>query len=271
MELGYPLVLYIGVPITLLMLVSILIFKKRNAYKRGSKVANTKYIKNTPHYKSVLLKYRIWTYGIIGVCTISIFLALFILARPARVEVVERQLYSRDIFISMNVNSSMNDINEHLMANLIDMVSRLEGERIGITLFNLNSVLLIPLTDDYGYVLDVLHHLGESLMEYNDVPWEEWGFGFDYPKIEGDSVFRQENPRMHTERDWNLVLFIMEGLSLHRGQPTISSAGEGLATTIFSFPDSDEERTRIVILISDNELRGNMEPIITTRRSSNNS
>jgi len=57
----------------------------------------------------------------------------------------------------------------------------------------------------------------------------------------------------------------MHGLSITRGEDGVSSIGEGLAATIFSFPNLEEARTRVIVLVSDDVARGEISPIVTMR------
>lgn len=52
-----------------------------------------------------------------------------------------------------------------LVQSLKDVVSNLDGDRFGITIYNTSSVLYVPMTDDYEFVLDRL----DKLKEYFDV------------------------------------------------------------------------------------------------------
>ena len=62
----------------------------------------------------------------------------------------------------MDISSSVDELNVELCAKLKEVVRRLDGERFGITIFNAKSVLLVPLTNDYEYVLGTLDKLEKS-------------------------------------------------------------------------------------------------------------
>ena len=160
MELTYPFIIYIGILVIILLL--ILKPKKQSLYKDGKKIANTKYIMNAPYYKDIMKKYKILSYIITGAFMSSIFCGIVLLSRPAIVDTNSSPLYSRDIFLCLDVSSSVDKLNQELVGELKKTVNNLKGERFGISIFNTSSVLLVPLTDDYDYILSVLDTLGES-------------------------------------------------------------------------------------------------------------
>ena len=116
MELVYPFVIFIGIPIIIFLIV--LNIKKPHVYKEGKKVANTKYIKEIPYYNDVIKKYKILSYLIKIICIISIFLSLLLLARPATEDTNNNPLYNRDIFLCIDVSQSLDQVNEEVIKNL---------------------------------------------------------------------------------------------------------------------------------------------------------
>ena len=174
MEIMYPFIIYISIPIILILI--FLKLKQKSIYKDGTKVANTQYIKNTSYYKSVLMKYKIFSHLVKIACLISVFLSLFLVSRPVKTEIYASPLFSRDIFLCMDVSTSVNELNGQLVKDLKKMVNSLKGERFGISIFNSSSVLLVPLTDDYDYVLNILNTLDESFKASNSYDYSMENF-----------------------------------------------------------------------------------------------
>lgn len=235
MELIYPFVIYIGVP--LLIFLFVFKFKKSNTYTNGKKVANTKYIKKVPYYQEVMKKYKILSYSIKGLCFISILSSILLLARPASTDNNESSMYNRDIFLCMDVSNSVLKLNEEIVKELKTIVENLKGERFGISIFNTTSVLLVPLTDDYDYVLRVLDELEQSFNVNN-------------------------NYSTNQEYSFYTRNYILEGTLIGGETRGGSLIGDGLASAIYSFSNMEENRTRVVIFSSDNELYGT--PLVTT-------
>lgn len=238
MELVYPFVLFIGIP--LLVILIILRLKKKDTYKQGKKIANTEYTKNLEYYKQILRKYRILTFSMKTICIISIAISLLLLARPAKVQSSESKKYNRDIILCMDVSTSVVELDGNLVSEMKETVKKLKGERFGISIFNTSSSMIVPLTDDYEYVLDSLDKLEKSLKSYGN-------FNVDDPI----------NIRSYTEA----------GTLVGNEQRGSSIIGDGLASAIFSFPNLEEERTRIIIFSTDNDDASNNGPIVTVPKA----
>ena len=240
MELRYWFVFVIGV----LCVVFLFFFKyKRNNYKYngGKKIANTKYIKRSSYYKKLLKKYKTLTLLCEFVFLIVILISFFLLARPTFVDKVKIDEYNRDIFLCMDVSFSVNNLNKEIIDSLKDTVNNLKGERFGISIFNTTSVLLVPLTDDYDYVLNVLEQLYDSIVAVN-------------------------NNDLSSFYDYNyLISGTQEGSELYGG----SLIGDGLVSCINSFSNLDEERSRIVIFSTDNEVPAGSKPIFSLAEAAN--
>ena len=239
MEIKHPILLVI------LLITSIIIyilFKKKNKkYLNGSKIANTKYIMNNDYYKQILKKYNLFTYIIKIVCILSILCSSILISRLTKVERTNINQYNRDIFLCMDVSKSVDELNLELVQNLKETVKSLKGERFGISIFNTSSVVLVPLTDDYEYVNTTLDKIKESIETYN---------AHDYNDT---SSYYKSNYIMSGTLEGNTVL----GSSL---------IGDGLASCIYSFSNLEEERSRIIIFSTDNDLNG--KPNLTLNEAS---
>jgi len=98
-----------------------------------------------------------------------------------------------------------------------ELLKEFRGERIGLTIFNSSPVQVFPLTDDYPFVRDHLRSIRSSF-DYIDETPEHW-------------------------------VGTLNG-------PGASLIGDGLAACTMRFDHADEERSRSVILATDNELAG---------------
>ena len=240
MELMYPFVIL--VIIVILIFVLVIKNKKDDKYKNGIKVANTQYIKSIPYYKEIVKKQKIFSAIVICFAIISIIFSSILIARPVTSKVTEETKYSRDIFLCMDVSTSVNDLNENLVSTLKDTVKNLLGDRVGISIFNTSSTLIVPLTDDYDYVLDTLENLQKALKVNNEADYKNEDFYYLQQYIRAGTLVG--NPE--------------------RGSSIIS---DGLASCVYNFPDLNENRSRIIIFSTDNEMSG--EPIITLSEAAN--
>ncbi len=239
MELIFPRAIYIGIPIALgLLLIGL---KRKDKFRKGKKVANTNFIEETPLYKKLMRKYKVYSFLALTCLWFSIVVCVIMLARPAQVDIIEPEINNRDIFICMDISDSVDELNLQICVELKEVVKELDGERFGISIFNGRSVLLVPLTTDYDYVLDTLDHL-EAAFEYS-IRKNEADFNLD---------------------DYSLYRYKYEGTLVDYGSSFI---GDGLASCLYSFPDLEEntDRSRLIIFTTDNELNGT--PLVTVEEA----
>lgn len=237
MELVFPWVLYGG--IILVIILVLFKWKKKDTYKKGNKVTNTSFLEETPYYKQLYKKYRIYCSVSIISLLLAIVMCSVLLARPAMVQTENPEIHNRDIFLCMDTSNSVDQLNLEIVDNLKDVVKKLDGERFGITIFNGKALLLVPLTTDYDYVLDTLDKLEDSIKCNINVDQE----GFEY-----DSD------------DYSVYYYKHNGVLSEYGSSFI---GDGLASCLYNFSDLKEntDRSRLIVFTTDNELNGT--PLVT--------
>lgn len=230
MELMFPVALFIGIPLAILLI--FITIKRKEVFRKGKKVANTNFIEETPLFRKLMREYKFLSLLSLIFLWLGILFSIIMLSRPAKVERIEPELHNRDIFICMDISDSMDELNLQICGELKELVNDLDGERFGITIFNARSVLLVPLTSDYEYVLDTLDQLEEAF---------EYSIGKDENNISLD--------------DYDLYQYKYEGTLSPYGSSYI---GDGLASALYNFPDLQEndERSRLIIFTTDNELNG---------------
>lgn len=240
MEIRYKIMVYIAIAVfaALFILIFVPLKKNKGKLKKGKKVANTFYVKEESFYKRKIAAYKVLTFMMVLMCTLSIVMACFMMGRPYRTETVEEENYRRDIILCIDISSSVDSLNAHLIDDLKDIVENMQGERFGLVIFNTSPVLLVPLTDDYQYIIDELNVIQEKLEE-------RWNSGFSF-----ESDYITSGTQIGSE---------------YRGSSLI---GDGLASAVFDFQDLEEEadRTRLIIFSTDNELNGT--PFVTLKEAS---
>ena len=243
MELMFPWAIYVGIPV--LVLIPFLMFRKKDRYKKGKKAANTSYVEETPLYKRLVFRYRVLTFLSMFCLWIAIAIGFLMLSRPAKVDTITEEIRNRDIFLCMDISSSVDQLNYELCDELEQVVRGLKGERFGISIFNARSVILVPLTTDYEYVIETLHQLKESFAagiqsgDYSPYSWEDPEF-------------------------YQTFYYKFEGTFSDYGSSLI---GDGLASCLFSFRDLEEnpDRARVIVFSTDNQLNG--VPLVTVERA----
>ena len=138
-------------------------FQKKTEYTNGKKVANTSNIKETDYYKSRLKKYKIISNLVKIVTCLCIITTSILISRPTIVKNENQEKYNRDIIIDLDISLSECDVNLELVRNIKKIIPDIEGDRIGIVLFNTAPIVYCPLTDDYDYVNECLDKIERQL------------------------------------------------------------------------------------------------------------
>ena len=237
MEIRYPIIIIL----ILVIIICFFKFSRKNTikFKDGSKIANTKYLKKNIYYQQIINKYKKLKNFLIILFIIAIFSSTLLISRIAKIETINKNQFNRDIFLCMDVSTSVNDLNYEIVETLKNTVKNLNGERFGISIFNTSSIVLIPLTDDYNYVIETLDKMGKSI--------------------------KLNESNSYSSTDYYLKYYLFSGTT--NGYETRGSSliGDGLASCIYSFPDLKNERTKIIILSTDNDLSGT--PIVTLNQA----
>ena len=233
MELVNPLIVIIGIIVMIILIV--VPFGRKSSFKEGKKIANMEMVEQSELYKKLKRKYMIINFCAATCLVIGIVAGLVLVARPSEVETINHKLRNRDIFMCLDVSNSTDEINVVLCERLKDVVKGLDGERFGITIFNGQSILLVPLTTDYDYVLETLDKLTKSIEL--SIKWTENGY-------EG-----------LTDEEDRLMNYKHNGTLSNYGSSII---GDGLAGCLYNFVDLEEnkDRTCLIIMATDNDLYG---------------
>ena len=243
MELKNPIALYICAGVAAAFVIATFItIKMKRKYKGGKKAFLPEYIRTQSMYKTRIVWYTILKYVLIVLIIASLLLSGFLMARPYKTESKQINSYNRDIILCMDVSTTCDNLNAVLIDKLIDVVKELNGERFGIVIFNSSPVLLCPLTNDYEYIVETLEKVKTGLEMRIDY--------YNGKIIFSDKLYESE-------------AYISNGTLVDNEQRGSSIIGDGLAAAALDFYDYEEkpDRTRVIILSTDNELLG--EEIIT--------
>lgn len=229
MELTYPLIIYIGIVAIVVSFGATLFSSKK--YRGGRKVADAEAVRKIPRFKFLLLKYDILKFFMMLSLVVSLILALFIATKPTIVRTTTTEKHYRDLFICFDVSTSLDGVNIEMCEELKDFVKELKGERFGISIFNAKSVLIVPLTSDYDYIISMINTLERSIKA-------------------GENVTNASQVEDFTEYGYRF-----SGTLSNRGSSLI---GDGLATCLYDFPDLKEEpdKSRLIVFVTDNDVQG---------------
>lgn len=218
MEIKYP--IFIVIFIVLFFIMVFIKVKSKNT--NSNKVANTYFIKNSSLYKSVMGRYKLLVYSLFGLLFLCVLGSGLLTSRFVTTSTHTNEEYDRDIILCLDVSGSMANLDEEIVKSYGDIIKNMKGERFGIVIFNNSSFTLLPLTNDYDYIKDVVDKTAKAFKGYKDF-------------------------------DFNSLKYIYEGTTEGEGASII---GDGLATCVLGFPKLDEKRSRVIILGTDNQVGG---------------
>lgn len=148
----------------------------------------------------------------------SAVIAGVVAARPMAAQTIRPVDTSRDIMLCLDVSGSMSEVDIEVLEVFDELLDGFRGERIGLTIFNSSPVQVFPLTDDYDFVRGHLRSIRAAFDDNSSAIPEHW-------------------------------LGTLNGTGS-------SLIGDGLAACAMRFDHRDEERSRSVILATDNEAQG---------------
>lgn len=244
MEVKYPIVLWGGLAICVILIaVAIALAKRKKKFVDGRKVSGMQFLENDPYFKRKKIEYYVMnTIFIVSLCA-SLILTVIILARPIRIQVVDEERYARDIILCMDISTSVDDLNKNLVKQLKNTVKQLQGERFGIVLFNTSPVLLVPLTDDYQFVIEQLDIIEKALKQRNNI------------KVNAD----------FDDNYFYYMSYLTEGTLVGAEDRGSSLIGDGLASCLNDFSKTEDTKTKIIIFTTDNDLAG--DPLFTLKEA----
>ena len=219
-----------------------------------------------PSYKRRLVLYILLKIlGIAGLVT-SLLSAAYLMGRPSYNKKIDAGVKRRDIYLCLDVSYSLYDLNADFVENLEDVVRGLEGDRVGISIFNTSTVEYMPLTTDMDFTIDKL----KELKEYFVLQREYMHFHDKYNIEEmTDEVFLDflgSLPKDEYDNFANTVYtldLIDNPVTLDSEVRGSSLIGEGLASCLFNFPYlEDSDRTRVIIMVTDNAQAEKEPPAI---------
>lgn len=183
----------------------------------GVLVSRAERLRALPSFRSAIRRRMSLLSGILIVGAVAVLLGGVVAARPMSPKTVQPINTSRDIMLCLDVSGSMSDVDVEVLRVFEELLKGFKGERIGLTIFNSSPVQVFPLTDDYPFVKKQLQQLRSSF-DYHDETPEHW-------------------------------VGTLNG-------PGASLIGDGLAACTMRFDHAEDDRSRSVILATDNELAG---------------
>lgn len=155
-------------------------------------------------------------------------------ARPITTDVADTDRVNRDIVLCLDVSGSMLSADAQVLERFQELVEQFRGERIALVVWDSSAAQVFPLNDDYPFVQEQLASVGDDT-------------GADVGDL-GDLF--------GGDPDETVPLYA--GTDLGDGSSLI---GDGLASCVLRFDNPDIDRSRTIILATDNALAGS--PIVS--------
>lgn len=258
--------LLIGIPVFLVLYILLRVLRKDSAFKKGVKVANTAYLKELAIYKRGAMLHKVTSILTEIFLITAIISVLLLLARPYKTETINQGVRKRDIFLCMDNGIYLDTLNEELLDALIDVVRGLEGDRFGVSIYCSATLLYVPMTDDYEYVIQKLEDLKEYFTLLVKLDQEYGAYGYILPDALPD----------HMKDDYERDYARYEDLHAEITVPTYLNAyqkgyflvGDGLASCMYSFPKfGAEDRSRVILLSTENTNDIHANPLVELKEA----
>ncbi|MDQ0614565.1 Ca-activated chloride channel family protein [Microbacterium sp. W4I4] len=191
--------------------------RRRTETAPAALISRAERLRSLPSFRASVRRRMSLLAGILIVGGIAVLLGGVVAARPMSAKTIHPVDDSRDIMLCLDVSGSMSDVDVEVLSVFEELLKGFEGERIGLTIFNSSPVQVFPLTDDYPFIKEQLKNIRTSFDYNSEVP-EHW-------------------------------VGTLNG-------PGASLIGDGLAACTMRFDHLDDDRSRSVILATDNELSG---------------
>ncbi|MCI1868072.1 vWA domain-containing protein [Bifidobacterium crudilactis] len=118
------------------------------------------------HNEQVSAKYKLWVTlkrVAFSLLVVSLVIGAALIGRPSTVNSEDEESNTRDIVLCLDVSGSTLPYDREIISTYLDLVSKFQGERIGLSIFNSTSRTVFPLTDDYTLVTKQLSNAKDIL------------------------------------------------------------------------------------------------------------
>ena len=230
---------------------------RRRRSRRGVRVANTARFRAQDAYRKKRLLSLACRWAVAAGLIASVLACAFLTARPWKREPVSDDADRRDIFLCMDISASSCPGLSGFVEEFGRLVATLDGDQVGVCLFNTSSMQYVPVTEDYAFVAQRL----EELEAYFDAA-EEFERDFAQKYTYSGEIPPGERARYEA---LNATLSAFDrGTTAGYEVKGTSAIGEGLASCLFCFPELyTQSRSRSIIFVTDNLPEYLEQPLVT--------
>lgn len=184
--------------------------------------AHTERLRRLPRFRALVRRRTALGAALVLAALVACSGAVLLAGRWSERRTTEPSEANRDIMLCLDASGSMAPIDADVVAQFREIVAGLEGERIGLTIWNGVAITVFPLTDDYAFAQE---QLGIAQTAFADAAV----LGPTYEDFVAGTVVEPD---------------------------VASQLADGLVSCVQRFDRSDEERSRAVVLASDNQPYG---------------
>lgn len=179
-------------------------------------LAHTDLLRRSPRYAQ-LVRAEVWRLtSQLAAVGLVLLGAGLLMSRPSATSTTMPEERSRDIVLCLDASGSMAEANAQVMKAYSTIASGLQGDRVGLTIFSAQAVTVFPLTDDPDFITEQLGVAADAFQDF--------------------------------DLDW------FAGIGGSRSRA--SQIGDGLVSCTERFDDKRRDRTRVLVLASDNDIVG---------------
>lgn len=140
--------------------------KKKKSKHKVTSIAHTTAIRNLPEYQKARKHYILLVILAGFFLLLSLVSSTIVASRPVSVDLIASEYDNRDIILCLDVSGSMSSYFEQMIKRLRDIVGEMKGERFGITVFDGTPITVVPLSNDYAMIDQVLENIGKDEWTY---------------------------------------------------------------------------------------------------------
>ena len=219
--------------------------RRRRVPTHPTYVAHATRLRSLPRYRALVLRRTVLAALATAFALVTCAGGAILAGRLQQTRTMDQDERTRDIMLCLDASGSMSEVDAQVVAEFETIVEGLQGERIGLTIWDSTAITVFPLTDDYAFVRDELDR-AEKAFEEQDYKYYN-GLYRDYgTSLIGDGLAScvQRFDRSEEERGRAIVL---ASDNVPYGKPvyTFQEAGEyatehGVVVHGIAAPGTDE-------------------------------
>jgi hypothetical protein len=198
---------------------------RARSHRDDAPIANVAHAAASPVFRGLRRRYH----SLVGIELASLSLvalaATGLTMRPLSERRDDREVHNRDVVLCLDVSGSMIKLDVDVLASFATLAAGLEGERIGLTIFNGSAVSVFPLTDDADYIADTLSASATLLVEHKQLFVEGTNEGGSSLIGDGLASCVLRFDRLGTERSRSIV-FVTDNMRAGSPIMTLEQSGE---------------------------------------------